>query len=73
MTEIEPWRYCANCDKQYCYHVDAKCPFEASNFKKKEGFFALTTPGIGIVNRASISKLFFDISTVNLPAADPSK
>lgn len=70
---IEPWRYCANCDKQYCYHVDEKCPFEASNFKLRKGIYTFTEPGIGIVNTIAVRKIdFFEVSHVNTPA-DPSK
>lgn len=29
-----PASHCANCRKRYQYHVDEKCPFEASSFKE---------------------------------------
>lgn len=68
-----PWHYCANCDKPYQYHIDEKCPFEASNFKMRKGLVTWEEQGTGIANIGSIKKLqFFEISHINAPA-DPSK
>lgn len=65
---FRPEDYCVNCGKAYQYHVDEKCPFEASTFKKREGFFTYEAQGIGIGNTRAINKIqFFDISVVNSP------
>lgn len=66
---FQPEDYCVNCGKQYQYHVDSKCPFEASTFEKREGFFTYEFQGVGVGNIGAVSKLrFFDISYVEKPA-----
>jgi hypothetical protein len=65
---FRPVDYCVNCQKEYQYHVDGKCPFEASTFKKREGFLSYTEQGVGIGNIAAIQKIqFFDVSVVSTP------
>jgi hypothetical protein len=65
---FRPGDYCVNCDKQYQHHVDEKCPFEASTFKKREGFVSYQEQGIGIGNIGAIQKVqFFDVSVVHAP------
>lgn len=65
---FHPGDYCVNCDQLAEYHIDGKCPFEASTFKKREGFFTYETQGVGVANIDAIQKVqFFDISVVNSP------
>jgi hypothetical protein len=65
---FHPGDYCVNCDKLAEYHIDGKCPFEASTFVKREGFFTFEEKGVGIANIGAIQKIqFFDISVVNSP------
>jgi hypothetical protein len=52
-------RLCANCGHQSQYHVDAKCPFEASTFVPQKGFYVYELPGVGIGNIGAINKITF--------------